>query len=216
MRTAHAIALILALLVPGSALAYQVPIDAGDRSVYLRVGDGEFENYPVWLNNGAFRPYIAGGSPESGGAVSQVRVALSPLDVGNGVPQPMTGNGRTSSDYDGFQFCDAGQIYVGGFFRRPGNSNNFAAQLSVLSPPTLNSPQGNTIPVSEISWTTSGIGDTGAQPVPPGQLAAGSNPLTTFQQNTWNESCLSFSYANSQVVAAGTYTTTVTFTLVTL
>ena len=215
MRIAPAIALLLALLVPGSALAFQVPIDAGDRSVYLRVGDGEFENYPVWWNNGDIRPYTSGGSPESGGAVSRVRVVLSPLDIGNGVPQPMTGNGRTSSDYDGFQFCSAGQIYIGGFFRRPGNSNNFAAQLSVLSPPTLNSAQGNTIPVSEISWTTSGIGDTGAQPVPPGQLAAGSNPLTTFQQNTWNESCLSFSYANSQVVAAGTYTTTVTFTLVT-
>ena len=128
----------------------------------MRVGDGEFENYPVWWNNGDIRPYTSGGSPESGGAVSRVRVVLSPLDIGNGVPQPMTGNGRTSSDYNGFQFCSAGQIYIGGFFRRPGNSNNFAAQLSVLSPPTLNSPQGNTIPVSEISWTSSGIGDTGA------------------------------------------------------
>src|SRR5690606_26337282 len=146
------------------------------------------------------RPWTSGGSPESGGAVSQVRVVLSPLDIGNGVPQPMTGNGRTSSDYDGFQFCNAGQIYVGGFFRRPGNSNNFAGQLSVLSPPTLTSPQGNSIPVSEISWTTSGIGDSGAQPIPPGQLAAGSNPLASFPQNTWNESCLSFSYANSQEI----------------
>ena len=71
MRLLPAIALLLALLVPGSALAFQVPIDAGDRSVYLRVGDGEFENYPWWWNGGAIRPYTSGGSPESGGAVSR-------------------------------------------------------------------------------------------------------------------------------------------------
>lgn len=212
MRKAAAIAILLASLAPELALAFEVPIAPGSRMVYLRVGDGAFTTWPT----GDIRPWTAGGQPQNGGAVSLVRVQLDPNDVGNGVSQVMTGNGRTTSDYDGFQFCNAGQIYVGGFFRRNGNSGNFSAQLSVLAPGTLNSPQGNSIPISEISWTSSGNGDTGAQPVPPGQFAPGSTPLANFVQNTWNESCLSFRYANSDVIAGGTYSATVTFTLVTL
>lgn len=213
MRLVAAIALLLTSLLPEHALAFQVTIEPGDRSVYLRVGDGDFSRWPP-IFGGGIRPWTSGGSPVAGGSVSQVRAVLTADEVGNGVPQPMTGNGRTSSDYDGFQFCNAGEIYVGGFFRRPGN-NATSATLSILADPGLTGPGTSTIPVSEISWTTSGIGDTGGQPVPAGTLAPGLNPITTFPQNYWNESCLSFSYANSQVVAGGTYTTTVTFTLVT-
>jgi hypothetical protein len=215
MRKVAAIAILLASLATDLALAFEVPITPGSRMVYLRVGDGEFTNYP-WWQGGGIRPWTDGGVPENGGDVSLVRVQLNANDVGNGVSQAMAGNGRTSSDYDGFQFCNAGQIYVGGFFRRNGNSNNFSAQLSVLAPGTLDSPQGNSIPISEISWTSSGNGDTGAQPIPPGQFAPGSTPLANFVQNSWNESCLSFRYANSDVIAGGTYSATVTFTLVTL
>lgn len=213
MRLVAATAILLALLVPASALAFEVPITPGSRTVYLRVGDGEFQRS---FFSGNIIPWTSGGDPRNGGRVSTVSANLLPQEVLAGAPKAMTGNGRITSDYDGFQFCNNGQIYVGGFFRRNGNSGNFSAQLSVLAPGTLSSPQGHSIPISQISWTSSGNGDTGPQPVPSGQFAAGANTLATFVENTWNESCLSFTYANSNVVAAGTYSTTVTFTLVTL
>ena len=215
MRLVAAIAVLLASLAPEVVLAFEVPIAPGSRSVYLRVGDGEYDRAFLGVF-GPIVPWTDGGRPRAGGAVSTVRVVLDHTAVGNGVPQAMTGNGRTTSDYDGFQFCNPGQIYVGGYFRRNGNSGNFSAQLSVLSPATLTGPGTQSIPVSEISWTSSGIGDTGVQPIPPGQLSPGTTPLASFQQNIWTESCLSFSYANTNVVASGTYTATVTFTLVTL
>ena len=210
MRLFAALALLTTSLLPAGALAFQVPIDPGDRSVYLRVGDGNFDRNIF----GQIRPWTSGGRPRSGGAVSRARAVVAATDVGNGIPQAMVGNGRTTSDYDGFQFCNAGEIYVGGYFRRPGN-NSTSATLSILADPGLTGPGTNTIPISEISWTSSGNGDVGAQPIPGGTLVPGLTPITTFPQNLWTESCLSFRYANSQVVAGGTYTTTITFTLVT-
>ena len=62
MRLVAAIALLLASLAPAWVLAFEVPIAPGSRMVYLRVGDGEFENYPWWWNNGDIRPWTSGGT----------------------------------------------------------------------------------------------------------------------------------------------------------
>lgn len=197
---------LLAIAWASGAAAYIVPISQGPEAVYLRVGDGTF------IGN-----YSSGGSPVDGttGAISRVSVTVPQASVGNGVPQPMSANGRLTSDWDNFLFCNPGQLYVGGFYRRP-NNGNFDATLSVTVPANLVNEFGDTIPMSQLSWTSSGNGDGAtAQPIPSGGFTPGTSPFPseTFRRNTWRESCLSFSYANSDVVPGGTYTARVTFTL---
>lgn len=206
VRATTAVLLLAALAGAGEAHAYIVNINSGDRAVYLRVGDGRFAGR-----------YSNGGTPLAGGAISRVSVSVPAAQVGNGTSLAMAANGRTTSDWDGYQFCNAGQLYVGGFFRRPGNAQggSLDASLTVTAPATLTNASGDTIPISEISWTSSGNGDGGAtQPVPGGTFQGGQQTLASnFFRNTWRESCLSFRYANSQIVGAGTYTARVTYTL---
>lgn len=200
------LALLAGLLLPPLvADAYIVNITAQNpRAVYLRVGDGS-------MNGGS---YANGGTPAINTTVNRVQVTVPAAQVGNGTPQVMgtEGNPRVISDWDGFAFCNAGQIYIGGFYRRTGGGNQ-SARLSVTAPATLTAAGGNSIPISQISWTTSGNGDTVAQPVSNHTLSAGLNNLDLYPQNTWRESCLTFRYANQQVVAAGTYDARLVFTI---
>jgi hypothetical protein len=89
--------------------------------------------------------------------------------------------------------------------------------LSVQVPAALISSSANSIPFSQIRWTSSGNGDgTAAQPVPAGSFVAGGTQfLANFLRNTWRESCLTFFYQNDQIVPAGTYNGRVTYTLAT-
>jgi hypothetical protein len=187
-----------------SAHAYTVNIATGTKSAYLRVGDGS-------ITGGNFN---SGGTPAANTTVNLVAVTVPAASVGNTVNQAMTGTGRVTSDFDGFTFCNAGQIYIGGFFRLPTTVNQSAA-ISVTAPTNLTSAAGDTIPMSQITWTSSGNGDTGAQPFPAGTFAGGTQTLGTLLRNTWNESCHSFSYGNDAIVAAGTYNARVTYTLTT-
>lgn len=191
------------LLAASDAGAYIVNINQGTNAVYLRVGDGNF-----------IGTYSGGGIPLSGGAISRVSVSVPQAAIGNGTPQVMTANSRVTSDWDGYLFCNPGQLYVGGFYRRSNNAN-VNATLTVTAPTFLVNADGDTIPISDISWTSSGNGDGGAtQPVPGGTFQGGTNTLANdFRRNTWRESCLTFRYANDDLVAGGTYTARVTYTL---
>ena len=194
---------LAALLLPAGAQAFVVDIDWGSEAIYLRVGDGSFVGQ-----------YAYGGIPLADGTISKVSVTVPLADVGNGVSRPMTANSRVTSDWDNFAFCNTGQLYIGGFYRRNNNGNQ-SATLTYDAPANLVNSSGDTIPISQISWTSSGNGDGGAtQPVPGRTFAPGVHTLATnFLRNTWRESCLSFRYANGTVVPAGTYTARVTFTL---
>jgi hypothetical protein len=185
--------------------AYTVNIAAGTKSAYLRVGDGSMA--------GGF--FNAGGTPAANTTVNLVSVTVPAATVGNGVDQAMTGTGRLTSDFDGFAFCTAGQIYVGGFFRLP-NTANQSATLSATAPTSLTNAAGDTIPITQIRWTSSGNGDGAAvQPVPAGTFTGGAQVLASFIRNSWRESCHSFFYNNDAIVAAGTYNARVTYTLAT-
>jgi hypothetical protein len=184
--------------------AYTVNIATGTKAAYLRVGDGTI--------GGGF--YNAGGTPAANTTVNLVSVSVPAASVGNTVDQAMTGTGRLTSDYDGFAFCNAGQVYVSAFYRLNSTATQ-SATLSVTAPTTLTNATGDTIPMSQILWTSSGNGDTGAQPIPAGTFTGGTQTLTTLLRNTWNESCHSFFYANDAIVAAGTYNARVTYTLTT-
>lgn len=184
--------------------AYEVNINQGSEAVYLRVGDGNISG--GW--------YSDEGVPQAGGAISRVSVSVPLAAVGDGTPQVMTANSRVTSDWDGYVFCNPGQLYVGGFYRYT-NNGNVNANLTVTAPAFLVNGDGNTIPISDISWTSSGNGDGGnPQPVPGGTFQAGTSTLASdFRRNKWRESCLTFRYANTQLASGGTYTARVTYTL---
>ena len=203
-RVARAILVATSVAIAMPAVAFTVNITAANpRVIYLQVGVGSFTG----------GNYNAGGAPANNATVNTVSVAVPAAQVGNGAAQVMnTNTGATSSFYDGYAFCNApAQLYVGGFYRSTANTG--AATLRATSPANLVNAGGNTIPFAQISWTSSGNGDTGAQPCPAGTFVGGTQTIGTIARNQWAESCLTFSYANSNAVAAGTYTGRVTYTL---
>lgn len=192
-----------ALLVP-PALAFTVTISSGNpRIIYLQVGVGSFSGI-----------YSSGGTPQANPTVNVVSVNVPTAQVGSGVAQQMASNtGATSSFYDNFVFCNAGQLYVGGFYRFNNNAAGAGATLTANSAVAMSNGAGGTIPFTQISWVSSGNGDTGAQPFPSGRFTGGTQTIGTIARNQWAESCMTFSYLNTTIPAAGTYTGTVTFTL---
>ncbi len=207
MSHRRALAFVLCLLLSGlsfAAQAYVVNISGGlTPSIYLRVGDG------VYSGN-----FIGGGTPGTGGAINRVSVSVPAAAVGNGTNLTMTSNAtQTQSFYDSYVFCNLpNEVYIGGF-NRGGLLSGGNGVLTVTAPTSLTNAAGNTIPFSQISWTSSGNGDSGAQPFPAGTFTGGNQTLASFPVNTWRESCHRFSYGNDAVVAAGTYNGRVTYTL---
>ncbi len=187
------------------AIAFTVSIPTGSRTLYLQVGVGSF--------TGTLQ---GGGNPGVNFTVNTVSVTVPAAQVGTGSAQAMTTNSTAANSFwDNFTFCSPpAQLYVGGFYRRNNTQGGAGATLTATVPATLSNGSGGTIPFSQISWTSSGISDTGTQPFPAGTFVAGSQQtIGTIARNQWAESCLTFTYANAAVVPAGTYTGTVVYTL---
>jgi len=196
------IATIASCAIAG-ALAFSVNIGAGTRAIYLQVGNGSFTG-----------TYSGGGTPGKNATVNKVSVSVPANAVGTGAAQQMSSDStQATSYYDNYNFCNPPvQVYVGGFFRQPGATGT--ATLSVTtSAANLVNATGDTIPFSQISWTSTGNGDAGVEVIPGGTFTGGTQTLATIGVNTWNESCHTFTYANTASVAAGTYTGRATYTL---
>ncbi len=187
-----------------NANAFTVNISAGSpRVIYLQIGVGSFTGL-----------YNSGGTPAANPTVNVVSVNVPAAAVGSGTAQAMASNtGATNSFYDNFTFCSAGQLYVGGFYRITNTAAGAGATLTATSSTPLTNAGGDAIPFTQIQWTSSGIGDTGAQPFPAGSFTGGTQTIGTINRNQWAESCQTFSYRNTAVVPAGTFTGTVTYTL---
>lgn len=206
-KTAGGLILLATAFFPACADAYTVGISAGTRAVYLRVGTG-----------GAFTgatSYNGGGTPTTSTdtTLNTVSVTVNANAVGNGVDQAMTGNGSIVSQWDSYSFCNAGQVYIGAFMRIPANGGTPTATVRASYGANLTNGSGDTIPMSQISWTSSGNGDSGGQPFASGSFTGTGQAVASFGRNSWNESCYSFRYGNDAVVAAGTYTNRVTYTI---
>ncbi len=189
----------------GSALAFTIGISPGNpRAIYLQIGVGGFTG-----------TYRGGGTPGNNSTVNLVSVTVPAAAVGTGAVQSMTTNSTAgASSYDGFAFCNTpAQLYIGGFYRFNNNAAGAAATLTATSPANLTNSAGDTIPFTQISWTSSGNSDSGAQPFPAGTFTGATQTIGTIQRNQWAESCQTFSYANSAIRAAGTYNGRVTYTL---
>lgn len=192
----------------GHVDAFVVAITPGARSLYLQVGAGS-------MTGGNFN---SGGVPGNNTTINNATVTVPAASLGSGTALPMTTNSTvTASPWDGFAFCNTpattGQVYVGGFFRRPG-STGAAATLSVTTPPALINANGDTLSFGSIAWTSSGNGDA-VTTIPSGTFpaAGGATTLLSVAGNTWFESCLAFRYLNAQIVPAGTYTGRAVYTL---
>lgn len=198
-------ALLAGVLGAGVSLAcaYTVNINAGTRAIYLQVGNGSFTG-----------TYSGGGTPGVNATINKVSVSVPAAQVGNGTAQQMTSDSTQAvSFYDNYSFCNPPtQVYIGGFYRLPGTTGTATLSVST-SAANLVDAAGDTIPFSQISWASSGNGDTGTEVIPGGAFTGGTQTLTTFKVNTWNESCHTFTYANAASVAAGTYTGRATYTL---
>jgi len=202
-------ALLIALLtaLPGASGAFTVSIAAGTpTTIYLQVGVGTFSG----------GNYNAGGTPGNNTTINNETVAVAAGAVGNGVAQAMTTDSTAANSfYDGFLFCTATtQLYIGGFYRTSNGGGNTTATVTATVPAALTDGAGHTIPFSQIRWTSSGNADGGAEPFPAASFSAGGvQTVGTIAKNNWAESCWTFSYLNSNVPVAGTYTGRVTYTL---
>ena len=196
----------LLLIAAGSpaAFGWSLSINQASRRVYLHVGNGA----------------PAGNSSATSGPINLVLVNVPANKVGNGVPQAMTSNSTqsTSLQGDGYTTCltPASQLLIGASYQRNnagGGSAPMSATLRVSSPAVLTNANGDTIPISEISWTVSAQGSPVPNVIPAGTFNGGSQFLATIPANTYIENCHSFRYANSARRAAGTYTARVTYTV---
>jgi hypothetical protein len=189
----------------GVATAYTATLTpASPKTVYLQVGAGSFTNN-----------YLNGGQPGNNATINKVSTTVAAAAVGNGTAQAMTTDSTAAVSYwDGFAYCSVpGQLYVGGFYRTTGGTTA-AAQVTATVPAALTNAAGDAIPFSKIHWTSSGNGDTGAEPFPAGTFVNGGvQNVGSMSSNTWNESCWTFSYLNNTVPPAGTFTGVVRYTL---
>lgn len=192
---------LVALISAQPAVAYSVTITSGSRAIYLQVGEGAYAT-----------PYANGGSPGNNGTINVVSVSVPAASIGTGTAQSMTSNSSVSlSPIDGFAFCNLpAEVYIGAWVRS-GSGSTSVATLTVTSPASLTS-SGDSIPFSQIGWVMSGSGDT-VYEFPNGNFNGATQTLGSIPANTWKEQCMTFSYANAAIPAAGAYTGRVTYTL---
>jgi len=174
-------------------------------TVYLQVGVGGF-----------IGQYNTGGTPGNNATVNRESVTVAAAAVGNATAQAMTTDSTVgASSYDGFVRCNVpGQLYIGGFYRTPGLGATVSGTVTAIVPFALVDAGGDILSFAQISWTSGGNGDSGAEPFPAGTFSAGAvQTVGTIAQNQWAESCWTFSYGNTTIAAAGTYTGRVLYTL---
>ena len=181
-----------------AAHAWSLTLAAASRRVFLHVGNGTYDN--------------------TNGTINLVQVTVPTAQLGNGSPLAMTSNSTqaTSLYGDNYATCPApaSQVMVGASYRRSNAGNGPAsATLSVTSPSSLTATSGDTIPISQVSWTVSAPGSDVPNVIPAGTFNGGTQTLATVPANRYIENCHTFSYANSAVRAAGTYNGRVTYTL---
>ncbi len=189
-----------------AAHAWSLSITSGSRRLFLHVGNGASSNA-----NGSFN-----GATGRNGPINTVSVSPSVAQLLSGAALSMTSDStqNTSLYGDGHNTCPtpASQLMVGAGFRR--NSGANSATLTVSSPPNLiDMSTGEIIPINQISWTTSAPNGGIANIISPGTFSGGTQTLATVPGNTYIENCHTFSYANSALRAAGTYTGEVVYTL---
>jgi hypothetical protein len=222
LRSRSMSAVLLAAL-SGTASPYTVTLDpASPKAIYLQVGVGGFTanycggtTYPPTHATPNCGPNYGGGTPENNPMINTVSGTVAAGTVGNGTAVAMTTNSTAASSYlDGYAFCNVpSELYIGGFYRTTG-ATTAAASVTATVPAALTDASGDRIAFSKIQWTSSGNGDAGGEPFPAGTFVSGGmQTVGSMASNSWNESCLTFSYSNNTVPPAGTYSGAVLYTM---
>lgn len=178
-----------------------------------------FTNADAWvltITPGARTVYLGVGNSTTNAAnatINLVSVTVPASVVGTGAVQAMTSNSaQANSPYDNFTVCvPPNQVYIGGYFREPSTTANVAS-LQVNTPANLNNGV-DTLPFTQISWTSTSIGNAGAADIPAGTFNGATVFLRNVTSNTYVENCHTFSYANTNLVAAGVYNGRATYTM---
>jgi hypothetical protein len=155
------------------------------------------------------------GTPAASNAtINTVSVSVPAGSVGDGAAQAMTSDStQSASPYDNYAVCNPpGQVYVGGSYRQPNATAGAATATLQLSTPASLTSGADSIPFSQISWTSTANGNAAAD-IPAGAFNGGTVLLANIPRNIFLENCFSYSYANTAIVPAGTYTGRATFTL---
>jgi len=209
------IALIALLAGVRGAHAYTITLaPAAPATLYLQVGVGTFTGTYCGTPCNYNPPIQPHGTPGTNTTINTASVSVAAGAVGDGTAQAMTTDSTQSqSFFDDFAFCNLpAQLYIGGFYRTT-TSGSGAVSVTATVPAALTNGAGAKLPFSQISWTSGGNGDTGAEPFPAGTFTAGSvQTVGTIGENQWAESCWTFSYANTTVPPAGIYTGQVLYT----
>jgi hypothetical protein len=194
------------LLASPCSHAFTIAIYAPPSGLFLQVGDGVGLLNPITINSTNSR----------NASVNTVSLSVPAARLAQGPLAMTTDSSVTTSSYDDFtNYCTIpAQVYIGGFYRTP-NTTGSQASLTINAPTALFSPAGDRIPINTISWVSGGWLDDVSNPtVPNGSFSSsGSQVLRSTPPNFWFESCMQFSYANSQVLPPGTYTGQVTYSL---
>jgi hypothetical protein len=188
-----------------AAHAWSLSVTSGNRRLFLHVGNGAVSGSSGTLNGTAGRS----------GPVNLVAVTVPAAQLGNGTALAMSSNSTQNISLygDGNNTCPSptSQVMVGAGYRR--NSGAANATLTVSSPANLTNANGDTIPISQISWTVAAPGSGVPNVISAGTFNGGVQTLATVPGNSYIENCHTFLYANSAVRAAGTYNGRVTYTL---
>jgi hypothetical protein len=172
----------------------------------LHVGNGSLSGQTGTLN----------GSTGTNGIINTVRATPTVAQLISGAALGMTSDSTQSTSLygSGAVICPtpSSQVLIGAGYRR--NNSSADAILSVSSPTALtDTGTGEIIPITQISWSVSAPGSPVPGVIPSGIFTGGVQTLTTIPGNTYIENCHTYSYANSALRAAGTYTGQVTYTL---
>lgn len=174
-------------LVSTFSQALTFNIGGGARYVYLQVGTGS--------------------NRADNSTIDTMRLALSGVTMGNGVSQIFTTNiPNNRGSAPGTLTCSStSQVYVSARQRRTVGSAT-RATLSVRAQ-VLAGPA--TFSLGDISWTTDGSAGIAA-----GSFNGSVQTLGSIDTREGLENCLTFRYANTSLLAAGTYSIRATYTLV--
>ncbi len=164
----------------------------------------------VSIRNGRWRLILQVGGTNA--TVNQVNFSVPGASVGDGTDIP------ASSVTPPSPTCPAGTVLIDAQARSYRWSRRTATLSADSSSPLLSA--GNTIPFSQIAWTSStpGGGPSGClnapTTIPSGAFndSAG-QPLLSFGTSQRACVCAQFTYLNDNLVSAGTYTGSVTYTL---
>lgn len=190
------------LAIATSADAWILSISPGARQIFIQVGNGTYTG----------GNHNAGGTPANNPTINVVSANVPAASVGNGTPIAMTSNSTAANSFlDGYNVCNPPtQVYIGGWVRVPGSTGS--GVMSVTTPANLINGAGDTIPFSSISWNSTANGNTTPH-VAAGTFNGATLTLANIAANTWVENCMVFTYANSSVYPAGTYTGRAVYTL---